>query len=201
MPAKAPRMPPTISFQGAARQLGQIRVGQFLTGNNTPPKFSYKIRTSKLDPSVLYVNCIIYPLNRIPLAQIEVIMPNHSILPLLSLMAFLLTACSPLAVIPAREIETEKITLGSVQSRVIAGVGGGEVIAALGSPNIVTSNTDGTETWVYDKVMTEQEEARGAYRIFAGGRVSVKSSRTMIVTVRFDTAKRVSDVKYRQMSY
>lgn len=130
-------------------------------------------------------------------------MLSRSVFPLLSLVVFLVAACTPLAVIPAREIETEKITLGSVQSRVKVGVGGGEVIAALGSPNIVASNTDGTETWVYDKIMTEQEKAVGRFPafIFRDTNVSVKSSRTMIVTVRFDTAKRVSDVKYRQMSY
>jgi len=103
---------------------------------------------------------------------------------------------APLAVIPARQIETQKITLGSVQSRVQVGAYSGDVIEALGSPNQVTSNADGGETWVYDKLTTEEEYAKGK-----NSGVNVKSSRTLIVVVKFDKKKRVKDVQYRQTSY
>lgn len=114
---------------------------------------------------------------------------------------FVLAGCvttqpSPLATIPARQIETQKITLGALQSRVQVGVSGDEVIQALGSPNIVTTNDDKTETWVYDKVMTETEVARDATSIAA-----VRSTRTFLVRIKFDRNKRVQDVSYRQMSY
>lgn len=103
---------------------------------------------------------------------------------------------APLAVIPARQIETQKITLGSVQSRVHVGAYSGDVIEALGSPNQVTSNSDGGETWVYDKLSTEEEYAKGQ-----NSGVNVKSTRTLIVVVKFDKRKRVKDVQYRQTSY
>ena len=103
---------------------------------------------------------------------------------------------APLAVIPARQIETQKLTLGSVQSRVQVGAYSGDVIEALGSPNQVTSNSDGGETWVYDKLVTEEEYAKGQ-----NSGVNVKSSRTLIVVVKFDKKKRVKDVQYRQTSY
>lgn len=101
-----------------------------------------------------------------------------------------------LAVIPARQIETQKVTLGSVQSRVQVGAYSGDVIEALGSPNQVTSNSDGGETWVYDKLSTEEEYVKGQ-----NSGVNVKSTRTLIVVVKFDKRKRVKDVQYRQTSY
>lgn len=110
-----------------------------------------------------------------------------------------LLGCSspaPFATIPARQIETQKVTLGNVQMIVKKGASSADVIAALSSPNIVTSNKDETETWVYDKIMTESETALGS-----NGVVSVKSTRTMIVVIKFDRKHRVETVQYRQTSY
>ena len=103
---------------------------------------------------------------------------------------------SPLAIIPARKIETQKITLGNVQMVVKKGASSTDVIQALSSPNIVTSNKDGTETWVYDKISTEAESASGS-----NSAVSVTSTRTMIVVIKFDQEHRVDNVQYRQTSY
>ena len=99
------------------------------------------------------------------------------------------------AAITARN-EVEKVTLGSVQAHLTKGEPSSVVIQHLGSPNIVTSNADGTESWVYDKVSTEVEYANG----WSGG-VATKSSRTMIVVIKFDGQKKIEDVKYRQTSY
>lgn len=103
---------------------------------------------------------------------------------------------APLAVIPSRQVETQKITLGNVQRLVKKGASSADVIEALGSPNIVTSNNDKTETWVYDKVITEREFANGV-----NSGVEVKSSRTMMVVVKYDKAGLVDSVQYRQTSY
>lgn len=112
--------------------------------------------------------------------------------------SILLSACvqAPLATIPARQIETQKVTLGNVQMVVKKGAMNSEVIAALSSPNIVTTNKDGTETWVYDKVMTEAEYVQGS-----NSGVATKSTRTMIVVIKYDKSGRVEDVQYRQTSY
>lgn len=113
------------------------------------------------------------------------------------LITFLFTACqAPLATIPARQVEAEKITLGNVQSKIKAGVTGDTVIEALGSPNLVTSNNDGSETWVYDKISSDSEYSKG----WSTG-VKATSSRTMIVVIKFDKQKKVKDVQYRQTTY
>ena len=48
-----------------------------------------------------------------------------------------------------------KLTLGKVQQTLQKGMSQGEIIVALGSPNMVTSDANGLETWVYDKLSTE----------------------------------------------
>lgn len=111
---------------------------------------------------------------------------------------FLVTGCTqaPLASIPSRQLDTQKTTLGNVQSRVRVGASSEDVIMALSSPNIVTSNPDGTETWVYDKISSESEYATG----YNSG-VSVKSTRTLIVVIKFNKSSQVESVQYRQTSY
>lgn len=112
---------------------------------------------------------------------------------------WMLSACAPsapLAVIPARQVETQKITLGNVQMVVKKGATNSDVIGALGSPNIVTSNKDGTETWVYDRITAEAEYVQGR-----SSGVAVTSTRTMIVVVKYDKSSIVEEVQYRQTSY
>ena len=123
----------------------------------------------------------------------------NSYLFVLGVTSSFLIACSPpfpLATIPARQVETQKITLGSVQMVVKKGASRADVITNLSSPNIVTSNNDGTETWVYDKIITESESVSNS-----NSSVSVKSTRTMIVVIKFDNENRVETVQYRQTSY
>ena len=116
-----------------------------------------------------------------------------------TILSIFISGCAyqaPLATIPARQIETQKITLGSVQSSVKKGASSSDVINALGSPNIVTSNQDGSEMWVYDKIVTEAEMASGQNTA-----VTTRSTRTMIGTIKFDKSQRVDTVSYRQTSY
>ena len=122
---------------------------------------------------------------------------NLSVFPTIAL----LVACqapvqAPLAVIPNRQQEVTKITLGGVQANLKKGAASATVIDVLGSPNLVTSNADGTETWVYDKMSFEQEVA-----VSGSSGVSTKSSRTMLVVIRFDSSKKIEEIKYRQTSY
>jgi outer membrane protein assembly factor BamE (lipoprotein component of BamABCDE complex) len=102
----------------------------------------------------------------------------------------------PLATIPARQVETQKITLGSVQRFVKKGASSADVVEALSSPNIVTTNNDGTETWVYEKTFNERESAFNS-----NASVTVSSSRNMIVVIKFDKKNIVENVQYRQTSY
>jgi len=54
-----------------------------------------------------------------------------------------------------RDSSDEKLTLGVAQREIREGMSQAEVAKALGSPNMVTKDRSGVETWIYDKVSTE----------------------------------------------
>jgi hypothetical protein len=47
------------------------------------------------------------------------------------------------------------MTVGIVQKEIRTGMSPADVAAALGSPNIVTRDSEGKETWIYDKIASE----------------------------------------------
>ena len=53
------------------------------------------------------------------------------------------------------QAQEREMTVGVVQREIYKGMSGADVAEALGSPNIVTKDSDGLETWVYDKIATE----------------------------------------------
>ena len=54
-----------------------------------------------------------------------------------------------------RSSKEREMTLGIVQKEISTGMSQASVAEALGSPNIVTRDEAGMETWVYDKIATE----------------------------------------------
>jgi outer membrane protein assembly factor BamE (lipoprotein component of BamABCDE complex) len=49
-------------------------------------------------------------------------------------------------------VQEQELTVGTVQKYVHVGQAQDEVAIALGSPNIVTQDENGKETWIYDKM-------------------------------------------------
>lgn len=60
--------------------------------------------------------------------------------------------------------EEKKMTVGVVQKEIRKGMSQADVASALGSPNLVTRDKNGSETWIYDKISTEY-----AYSTSEGG--------------------------------
>ena len=96
-----------------------------------------------------------------------------------------------------------QMTLGVVQKEIHAGLTQDEVIAALGSPNIVTRDVQGRETWVYDKVASEASySSSGVYGTVllvgasSAAGASSRSQRTLTVTIKFGTDQRVDTFSY-----
>lgn len=56
------------------------------------------------------------------------------------------------------------MTVGIVQKEIKQGMTQTAVVEVMGSPNIVTSDAPGRETWIYDKVSTDT-----AYSTSSGG--------------------------------
>src|SRR5262245_31812713 len=105
----------------------------------------------------------------------------------------------------AAERET---TLGVVQKTIRAGLTQDEVVTALGSPNIVTRDAEGRETWVYDKVASEASYSNGgAYGTIlilgagqAAGATS-SSQKTLTVAIKFNADRRVETFSYHSSRF
>ena len=96
------------------------------------------------------------------------------------------------------------LTVGKVQKQIRVGMTNAEVVQVLGSPNLVTTDEDRREIWVYDKISTEtaQSSTAGGVGILilgVGGSsgASSTSQRTLTVVVKFDKENRVRDFAYQ----
>lgn len=101
-----------------------------------------------------------------------------------------------------------RVTVGTVQREIRVGMSGDEVVQVLGSPNMVTTDEQRRETWVWDKVSTTGlstgSSAYGTLVLLgasSGSAVTSTTQRTLTIIVKFDQAKRVRDFAYRSSSF
>jgi len=120
-----------------------------------------------------------------------------------------------------RDNDTDKVTVGKVQAEIRTGMSGAEVATILGSPNIVTTDEERREVWIYDKFATESIHSSSSAGIsvlflsllsdFSAGGVSPssrsssgassKSQRTMTIIIKYDHEKKVRDFAYHSSSF
>lgn len=100
------------------------------------------------------------------------------------------------------------LTVGVVQREIRYGMGQSDVASALGSPNIVTREDNGNETWIYDKIATEASrsaDSGGWWIILAGSNkqagASATTQRTLTVVIKFDAQRRVSNFTYHSTKF
>jgi len=74
--------------------------------------------------------------------------------------------CKQETITPVKE---QEMTLGIVQREIKIGASMDEVAIALGSPNIVTRDAEGKDTWIYDKVSRITSYDSSGFGIGAGG--------------------------------
>lgn len=140
---------------------------------------------------------------------------NRAVLTLLT--AFLLTGCQTAAQHRAnvQDDSTDRMTVGKVQKEIRVGMSGADVVQTLGSPNIVSTDEERREVWIYDKIATDQaysSSSGGVNALFlgfgggiaGGGGVGGNSSagasstsqRTLTVIIKFDKESKVRDFAY-----
>ena len=97
----------------------------------------------------------------------------------------------------------DRVTVGNVQREIKMGMAGSDVARVLGSPNIVTTDDERREVWIYDKFSTDttvSENSGFGTLIITGssGRAGSSSTtqRTMTVIIKFDKEKKVRDFAY-----
>jgi outer membrane protein assembly factor BamE (lipoprotein component of BamABCDE complex) len=116
---------------------------------------------------------------------------------------FLLIGCSN-----KRGLKMEKISVASVQKEIKIGMSSGAVVEVLGSPNMVTTDAERREVWVYDKVSTEISNSNSSSGVwllmvgFGGNKQKTSSNqRTLTIIVKFDENGKVRDFSYKTSSF
>ena len=133
-------------------------------------------------------------------------------LTLVAVVAGALFSCSATQhVKDVRAEDADRLTVGTVQKEIRLGMSGADVATVLGSPNIVTTDTERRETWVYDKISSEVAYSKSSGTIIglifggSGGGLGVgsvqagatsTSQRTLTVVIKFDDEGLVRDFSY-----
>ena len=117
----------------------------------------------------------------------------------------LLTGC---AAAPKHADDSQDLTVGVVQKEIKIGMSGAEVAQVLGSPNIVSTDEQRREVWVYDKVATDTVQSSSSgwvFAVLAGGQSqsssTSRSQRTLTIVIKFDEQKLVRDFAYHTSKF
>jgi outer membrane protein assembly factor BamE (lipoprotein component of BamABCDE complex) len=118
----------------------------------------------------------------------------------------------------------KEMTVGVVQREIRKGMSAAEVAEALGSPNIVTTDEQGREVWIYDKISTDVTYSQSsggagiALLVGAAGGGAVggalptasysqsagaqsKTQKTLTVVIKYDEEKKVRDFAYHASKF
>ena len=114
----------------------------------------------------------------------------------------------------------DELTVGTVQKEIRVGMSGGEVAAVLGSPNIVSTDENRNEVWIYDKVSTDFAYSNSSGGVAAlilgwGGSVaggggggysskagaSSRTQKTLTIIIKFDGNGQVRDFAYHTSKF
>lgn len=134
------------------------------------------------------------------------------------------SASDHMANVRAAQEQGDKVTVGKVQREIRVGMASSDVVQALGSPNMVTTDEKRRESWVYDKISTESvySTSSGGTNVLVlgtkmianallggvgGGNVDKTAGagsttqRTLTIIVKFDETAKVRDFAYHSSSF
>lgn len=104
--------------------------------------------------------------------------------------------------------QEREMTVGVVQKEIRVGMSQAAVATALGSPNIVTKDDEGKETWVYDKVASEASYSAsgGGVNILIAGYsrsagAASSTQKTLTVVIKYDRKGAVESVAYHTSKF
>lgn len=119
-----------------------------------------------------------------------------------------------------RDPSGERITVGKVQREIRLGMPSAQVVQVLGSPNIVSTDENRREVWVYDKISTETVYSTsgvggGIGALILGGSVGAglggsgesksgakaTSQRTLTIIIKFNNEGAVRDIAYHSSQF
>ncbi len=115
-----------------------------------------------------------------------------------------------------------EMTVGIVQKEIRTGMSQADVAEALGSPNIVTKDSEGNESWIYDKIATEVSYSKDTGGIFGGvggvienwriapvasvsysksAGAAAQTQKTLTVVIKFDENSLVKTLSYHASKF
>jgi outer membrane protein assembly factor BamE (lipoprotein component of BamABCDE complex) len=123
-----------------------------------------------------------------------------------------------------RASKEREMTLGLAQKEIRVGMSQADVATALGSPNIVSKDSEGNESWIYDKIATEVSYSResggvsagagagslvGSWLLALGGQAqysrsvgaATQTQRTLTVVIKFDENSLVKTLSYHSSKF
>ena len=101
------------------------------------------------------------------------------------------------------------LTVGKVQGEIKVGMPASDVAAILGSPNIVTTDENRREVWVYDKVSSDRVNTANSFGVGlpliiyrnSGQSQSTSTQKTLTIIIKFDEEKKVRDYTYNYTQF
>lgn len=105
-------------------------------------------------------------------------------------------------------LHEEQMTVAKAQTEIKIGMPSSAVVEALGAPNMVTTDAERRETWVYDRVSTNIQSSSSSSGVWlvlfaTKSKESQASSnqRTLTIIVKFDKNGLVRDFAYRTSTF
>ncbi len=99
----------------------------------------------------------------------------------------------------------DRLTVGTVQRKISIGMPSADVAQILGAPNIVSTDENRREVWIYDKIATDvvYSTSDAGIKFLTVGSSGAKSTsqRTLTVIIKFDDDKKVRDFAYHSSSF
>ncbi len=97
----------------------------------------------------------------------------------------------------------DRVTVGTVQRKIAVGMTSSEVAEVLGSPNVLSTDEERREVWIYDKISTDvtysNSDGFATLLLIGTNRKSgakSKSQRTLTIIIKFDHDSKVRDFAY-----
>jgi hypothetical protein len=108
----------------------------------------------------------------------------------------------------AENQQTQQMTLGVAQKTIRKGLDQATIATGMGSPNIVTRDKDGNETWIYDKISSDvsysASDSYGTLLIIGGSNSkgsSSSSQKTLTIVIKFDENHLVDSFSYHSSKF
>ena len=135
--------------------------------------------------------------------------------PAVAVLLVLLSACASLHRAAVEDGSSDRVSVGTVQKEIHVGMSSAEVAQVLGSPNIVSTDSQRREVWVYDRLatVTVRSRSKGGAKggilgtfsraiyvvlpfYYQDADATSRSQRTLTVIIKFDEQDFVRNFAY-----